>query len=85
MREFGRTEPVDADTLFPAASIPKAFTTLLLAELVDKKKLRWDEPVIEAIRFQTRRRGSTSQVQIRHLVCSIPAFPASTEWSIGSP
>src|SRR5262249_1861129 len=48
VKELGKPDPVDADTLFIAASNTKAMTTLLLAELVDEKKLRWDEPVVEA-------------------------------------
>jgi CubicO group peptidase (beta-lactamase class C family) len=35
---------VDGDTLFIAASNTKALTTLLLAELVDEGKMRWDQP-----------------------------------------
>ena len=50
VRELGRPEPVDADTLFAVASNTKGMTTLLLAELVDQGKLRWDEPVTEPIR-----------------------------------
>ena len=83
VREFGRTEPVDADTLFPAASNTKALTTLLVAELVDQKKLRWDEPVIEAYpAFKLGDAASTSQAQIRHLVCSCTRIPSiENEWS----
>jgi CubicO group peptidase (beta-lactamase class C family) len=47
VKELGKPAKVDADTLFMAASNTKALTTLLLAELVDEKKLRWDQPVIE--------------------------------------
>jgi CubicO group peptidase (beta-lactamase class C family) len=83
VRELGRTEPVDADTLFPAASNTKALTTLLLAELVDQKKLRWNEPVIEAYpAFKLGDAASTSQVQIRHLVCSCTRIPnIEAEWA----
>ena len=45
-----KPDPVDADTLFPAASNTKAMTTLLLAELVDERKLQWDEPLPRSIR-----------------------------------
>jgi hypothetical protein len=48
VRELGKPEKVDENTVFMAASNTKGMTTLLLAELVDQKKLRWDEPVIEA-------------------------------------
>src|SRR6201988_4714773 len=44
VKTIGNPEPVDADTLFLAASNTKAMTTLLLAELVDENKLRWDQP-----------------------------------------
>jgi CubicO group peptidase (beta-lactamase class C family) len=83
VRELGRSEPVNADTLFPAASNTKAFTTLLLAELVDQKKLRWDEPVIEAYpAFKLGDAASSSQAQIRHLVCSCTHIPnIEGEWA----
>ena len=83
VRELGRAEPVDADTLFPAASNTKALTTLLLAELVDQKKLRWDEPVIEAYpAFRLGDAASTSQAQIRYLVCSCTRIPSiENQWS----
>jgi CubicO group peptidase (beta-lactamase class C family) len=41
VKTLGKPDPVDADTLFLAASNTKALTTLLLALLVDEKKLRW--------------------------------------------
>ena len=46
VKELGKPDKVDAHTLFIAASNTKAMTTLLLARLVDEKKLRWDEPVV---------------------------------------
>ena len=47
VRELGKPQRVDENTLFMAASNTKGMTTLLLAELVDEKKLKWDEPVID--------------------------------------
>ncbi len=43
--EYGSDKPVTEDTLFPIASISKAFTTTALAMLVDEGKLDWDDPV----------------------------------------
>ena len=43
--EDGKAAPVTAETLFPIASISKAFTTTALAMLVDDGKLAWDDPV----------------------------------------
>jgi CubicO group peptidase (beta-lactamase class C family) len=47
VKTLGKPDPVDADTLFLAASNTKAMTTLLLAQLVDENKLRWDQPVTD--------------------------------------
>ena len=38
VKTLGKPDPVDADTLFLAASNTKAMTTLLLAELVDEQQ-----------------------------------------------
>lgn len=43
--EEGKPAPVTPDTLFPIASISKAFTTTALAMLVDEGKLAWNDPV----------------------------------------
>src|SRR5471032_770865 len=82
VKELGKPAKVDADTLFIAASNTKAMTTLLLAELVDEKKLRWDEPVTEAYpAFKLGDAGVTKQLQIRHLVCACTGLPRQDfEW-----
>ena len=43
VRELGKPEPVNEKTLFAIASNTKAFTTALLATLVDDGKLTWDD------------------------------------------
>ena len=76
VRELGKPALVDADTLFIAASNTKALGTLLLAELVDEKKLRWDEHVIEAYpAFRLGDAATTRKVLIRHLVCACTGMP----------
>ena len=71
VKEIGKPDPVGADTLFIAASNTKALTTLLLAELVDEGKMRWDQPVTDLCPRSssgTRRRqnstGSTSDLRV---------------------
>jgi CubicO group peptidase (beta-lactamase class C family) len=39
--------PVGPQTIFPTGSTGKAFTTAALAILVDRGKLKWDDPVID--------------------------------------
>lgn len=82
VRELGKPGAVDADTLFMAASNTKALTTLLLAELVDEKKLRWDEPVTEAYpAFRLGDAATTKQVLVKHLICACTGMPRQDlEW-----
>ena len=47
VREIGRPDPVDPDTIFQIASLTKAFTTASLGILVDEGKLGWDDRVID--------------------------------------
>jgi CubicO group peptidase (beta-lactamase class C family) len=87
MRRLGRPEPVDADTLFMAASNTKTMTTALLAKAVDAGKLRWDQPAQEAYpAFRLADPETTRQVQIRHLVCACTGMPRQDlEWLFSSP
>ena len=45
LRRLGGDRPVTADTVFPIASCSKPFTSALIAQLVDEKKLKWDDRV----------------------------------------
>lgn len=82
VKELGRPDPVDADTLFIAASNTKALTTLLLAELVDEGRLRWDQPVTEVFpSFKLGDEATTRQVLVKHLVCACTGLPRQDlEW-----
>lgn len=82
VRAMGRPEKVDADTLFIAASNTKALTTLLLAKLVDEKKLDWDQPVVEVFPgFKLGDAETTRRVRVKHLVCACTGLPRQDlEW-----
>jgi CubicO group peptidase (beta-lactamase class C family) len=82
VKALGKPEPVDADTLFLAASNTKAMTTLLLAELVDAHALRWDQPVTELYpAFRLGDAATTRQVLVKHLVCACTGMPRQDfEW-----
>jgi CubicO group peptidase (beta-lactamase class C family) len=82
VKQAGKPEPIDANTLFIAASNTKAFTTLLLAELADENKLRWDEPVTELYPgFKLGDAATTREVLVRHLVCACTGMPRQDlEW-----
>lgn len=82
VRELGKPTPVDADTLFMAASNTKGMTTLLLAKLADQKKLRWDQPVTQVYpAFKLGDADTTRQVLVKHLICACTGLPRQDlEW-----
>ena len=82
VRELGKPERVDQNTLFIAASNTKGMTTLLLSELVDEKKLKWDEPVTEVYpSFKLGNAETTKKVLVKNLVCACTGLPRQDlEW-----
>src|SRR5262245_54612719 len=45
VRELGKPDPVNAETVFAIGSCTKAFTTTAMAMLVDERKMAWDDSV----------------------------------------
>jgi CubicO group peptidase (beta-lactamase class C family) len=82
VREMGKPAKVDAHTRFIIASNTKALTTLLLAKLVDEKKLTWDQPVTSLYpAFKLGNADTTKQVLVKHLVCACTGMPRQDfEW-----
>ncbi len=82
VRELGKPTPVDANTLFMAASNTKGMTTLLLARLVDAKKLDWNQPVREVYPdFKLGDANTTRQIEVKHLICACTGLPRQDlEW-----
>ena len=82
VRDLGKKDKPDADTLFMIASNTKALTTLMLAKLVDEKKLTWDTPVTSVLpSFKLGDPETTRQVTVRHLVCACTGLPRQDmEW-----
>jgi CubicO group peptidase (beta-lactamase class C family) len=82
VRELGKPERVDENTVFMAASNTKGMTTLLLAELVDDKKLKWDEPVIDIYpSFKLGDAETTKKVLVKNLICACTGLPRQDmEW-----
>lgn len=76
VKELGKPEPVDAHTLYMIASNTKGMSTLLLAELVDEGKLRWDEKVTDVYpSFRLGSAATTDKVLVKHLVCACTGLP----------
>jgi CubicO group peptidase (beta-lactamase class C family) len=69
VRELGKPEPVDKDTLFAVASNTKAFTSAALATLVDEGKVKWDDPVTKYLPyFQLYDPYVTRELTVRDLL-----------------
>jgi CubicO group peptidase (beta-lactamase class C family) len=69
VRKLGEAAPVDAQTLFEVASNSKAFTSAMLAMLVDEGKLAWDDPVTKHLPdFQMYDAYVTREMTIRDLL-----------------
>ena len=82
VRDLDGHGKTDADTLFMIASDTKALTTLMLAKLVDEKKLAWDAPVTTLLpSFRLGNADTTKSVLVKHLVCACTGLPRQDlEW-----
>lgn len=69
VRKLGEPALVDENTLFGIASNTKAFTSALLAMLVDEGKITWDDPVVKHLPgFQLYDPYVTREMTIRDLL-----------------
>jgi CubicO group peptidase (beta-lactamase class C family) len=80
--KLGKPAKVDADTKFMVASNTKAMTTLMLAKLVDEKKLTWDSTATSLLpQFKLGDAETTSKVLVKHLICACTGMPRQDmEW-----
>src|SRR6266480_1091607 len=70
VRELGKPETIDENTIFDVASLTKSFTAAAVASLVDEKKMSWDDPVrrfIPTIEFPDP--YLTANITMRDLLC----------------
>jgi CubicO group peptidase (beta-lactamase class C family) len=91
LRDLRGKDVVDDKTLYMIGSNTKALTTLMLAKLVDAKKVSWDQAVTELL--PTFKLGSdevTKQVLVKHLICACTGLPRQDfelllEWKGSTP
>jgi CubicO group peptidase (beta-lactamase class C family) len=76
VREKGKPAKVDGDTRFIIASNTKAMTTLMLAKLVEEKKLTWETPATQLLpQFKLGDADTTGKVLVKHLICACTGLP----------
>ncbi len=69
VKAIGKSDPVDADTIFPTGSTGKAMTVAALATLVDQGKIGWDDKVTDRLPgFQMYDPWVTREITIRDLL-----------------
>lgn len=66
VKQIGKNEPVDANTIFSIASVSKNITAAALGILVDKGKIEWDDKIVTHIPwFQLKDPWVTREITIR--------------------
>ncbi|MCH8874446.1 beta-lactamase family protein, partial [candidate division KSB1 bacterium] len=69
VREAGRPERIDEDTVFRLASLSKGFAPVLTGLLVEDGVLDWDDGVLEYLEdFSLKDSAHTEEVTIRHIL-----------------
>ena len=75
VREAGKRDPVGDRTLFAIGSTTKAFTSTIVAMLVDDGKLKWDDPVTQHLQtFKLYDPWVTREITIRDLLSHRTGF-----------
>ncbi|MDH5609317.1 MAG: serine hydrolase [Cyclobacteriaceae bacterium] len=84
VKEQGKTEAVDANTLFAIASNTKAFVSSSLATLVASGQMHWDDKVVDYLPyFQLQDPYATREATIRDLLChrlGLGTFSGDVSW-----
>jgi CubicO group peptidase (beta-lactamase class C family) len=76
VKQIGNSEPVTLDTPFMIGSVTKPLTTLLMAMLIDQKKLSWETPVTSILQdFSLAEADITQKLLIRHTVSASTGMP----------
>ena len=84
VREIGKPEKVDANSMFAIASNTKAFTASAIAILVEEGTLNWDDKVIKFLPyFELYDPWVTANMTIRDLLChrsGLKTFSGDLVW-----
>lgn len=83
VRELGKTDAVDTQTLFSCASTTKAMTAMVMGMLVDEGKLKWDDAVTRYVpELRLNDAYATRELRVRDLLIHNTGL-ASTDYFWG--
>ncbi len=76
VKEVGRDDPVDTETLFQIGSVSKSFAAGAIGVLVDDGLLQWDDPVVKHLPwFRVKDPWITNSMTIRDLLSHRSGMP----------
>jgi CubicO group peptidase (beta-lactamase class C family) len=76
VREAGKPELIDADTVFQLASLSKPIASTVVSAVVADGLVEWDDPIIKHLPdFQLSDRFVTHQVTLRDMLCHRSGLP----------
>jgi beta-lactamase class C len=76
VKEIGKPDPVDVNTVFRIGSLSKGFTSVLVALLVHKGILNWNDRVVDYVPyFKLQDTAQTRRIQIKHLLSHSTGLP----------
>ena len=76
VRDIRENSPVTPKTRFMIGSATKPLTTLLMAKLVDEKRVSWSTKVVELLPdFSLADRGVTQRLELRHTASASTGMP----------
>jgi CubicO group peptidase (beta-lactamase class C family) len=79
VRDAGKADKVDADTIFQLASVTKTLTGALVGSLVDEKRVGWDDAVTSHVpEFVAFDPYASRYLTVRDLLAMRTGFPAFT-------
>jgi CubicO group peptidase (beta-lactamase class C family) len=76
VREWGKAEPVTADTLLRIGSVTKSFSSRLAGTLIDAGLVSWDTPLVDLLPgFAVADAELTAQLTLRDAFCACTGIP----------
>lgn len=75
-RDVSNNKDVNSETVFRLGSLSKGFTGILVANYVEKRRLKWNDKVVDYIpEFKFGSKNNTEKIQIGHILSHTTGTP----------